>query len=242
MKNAGLIFLAAVLVCLGTGCASSGKTVLRTQREPIALVSVASNWDINWKGEDSLDPDTVIGLAKRSLRKDPDLTFITNAEELINTAEAVIREIMTGPAVISLAEKDRVLFSQAYRNARINKRRIIREEVKPDNYLFVDHRDKNFPSALAAETGIQRTMYVDFNFTKFMATGFAKMGTLRAEVEMAVQILDVSGKTIYKKTVTMGSSSTSKVSNGAYLQTELLSLFEDTIIDVCYELLDILSD
>ena len=232
MKKTVITFLAACLLFSATGCASSGK-VLLSVREPIALASVVSNLDINWKDEDSTSPNSGGFLVKRVLQADPDMTLTTSADELINTAERIIREKLSGPAQITLAEKDTVLFSQAYRNAGINNIQVYRKDTKPEAYKFVNNRDKGFPPALVAETGIQRSMFVEFNFTKDMAKGLGKSGSLRADVEMKVLILDARGKTLYRKTFSVTSISTINVSYGAYSSTGIIELFEPTIADAC---------
>ena len=112
------------LVCLGAGCASSGKAALLEQREPVALVSVVSNWDINWKGEESVKPTQAGPFARRVLRRDSDMTVVSDADELIETAETLIRNIMPGTGVIHFAEKEKLFLSGAYRDALLNKRHI----------------------------------------------------------------------------------------------------------------------
>ena len=242
MKKLGLIWLLAGLSCLAAGCASSGKAALLARRDPIALVSVISNGDINWKGEDPIDVATMGPLARRTLRSDPDMVFVTHAEELIDTAESVFREFMDESMLINLAEKGTVLLSQAYQNAQINRYQASQEQnrelAKPVGYRLIDFRDKNFPAALAAETGIDRFMYLEFNFTKAMATGVGKIGNYKANVEMKVSILNTKGKIIYRRTYVLGSRITGKVSSGAYSGKELLSLCHETVIDLCYEFLD----
>jgi len=243
MKRATVVLLIAVLGCLGTSCLTAGKEILFSQRETIALVSVVSNWDIKWKGEEPTNPRLVATTTRRTLRSDPDLTLISNAEELINTAEELIRDTMADSGgLINLAEKETVLLSRAYQDARLNKYQINREDVSPAGYRLIDYRDKNFSPALAAETGIQRSMFVEFKFTKAMYNGVGKSGNAGADVEMKILILDAQGKTLYIKTFSIGSISTIKVSDGMYSQSGLISLFESVIGDACYEFLYHLED
>ena len=240
MKRNAYIILSSLLICLGAGCASSGKTLLLTQRETIALVSIVANDDINWKGEESIDPNTTIFFTNRNLRNDPDKTIISKTDALMESAEMLIRETLAG-SVINLAERRSVLQSKAYLEAQLNKYQINRKQNKPKDFRFIDHRDKNFFSALAAETGIQRTMFVDFNLTKSMKSGVGKFGSCQAEVEAVFIILDVQGKTIIRKKIELGSLSVIDVSGGVYSHSELMSVFESTIIDACYEFLDYLE-
>jgi len=244
MKKTGFVFLAAALISLGTGCLSAGKAALLAQKDPIALVSIVSNQDINWKDEGSTDPNTAGLLQKRALRADTDMAIITGADELINTADGLIREALTNSGVINLAEKETVLNSQAYANARLNRFQVSRSQdiLKPNNYRYIDIGDKKFPQALESETGIQRSMFVELNFTKSMATGIGKIGSCRANVDMTVTILDALGKTLYKTTVSVGSSDSIKVSNAVYSQSGMIGLLESAITDACDEFLDNLQN
>ena len=237
LKRTGSVLLFALLPFIAAGCASSAKAVF-AQRDPIALVSVTSNGDINWQGEESTNPNTASPLSNRALRTDEDLTLVTSADELINTAEIIIRDKFSFSQQINLAEKETVLLSRAYRNADQNRYQIYDKDVKPEAYEFIDYRDKNFPPALAAETGIQRCMFVEFDFTKVIARGMGKNGNFRANVEMKVFVLDAEGKTLYSKAVSVKSLDTIKVSYRAYSQTGIIELFESTIDDVCDEFLN----
>jgi hypothetical protein len=101
MKRVAFILLFAGLACLA-GCVSSGEFILE-EKSPIALVSVVSNWDINRKEEESINPRSVTTSTRRTLRADPELAIVSNAEELINTAETLFRDTIAGSKLISLA-------------------------------------------------------------------------------------------------------------------------------------------
>jgi hypothetical protein len=240
MKKAGFVFFAAALICMFSGCASSAKAAILAQRDPIALVSVVSNFDINWKDEESASQENF--LTRRTLQNDPDLAVASNAADLITTAESLIRDTMNDSGLIRLAEKQAVLRSQAYREARENRYQLSQSIVKPDGYKVVDFRDNNFFSALAAETGIGRSMFLEFKLTTAMTTGFGKFGNCRAEMEMLVLILDARGKTLFKKGYTILGSETIKVSNGVYSESGLMALFESAFIDACYYFLEDLEN
>jgi hypothetical protein len=143
----------------------------------------------------------------------------------------------TGSPLMTLAAKEMVLNSGSYRNAKTNQQQERQKYVKADGYRLVDYRDKNFSNALAGETGIQRSMFVEFNFTKNMTSGFGKNGNCRAEATMTVLVNNEQGKTIYKNSFSSWSISTVKVSSGTYSQSELLELFEPVIKDLCQEFL-----
>jgi len=225
------IITAAGLVLLGAGCASSARAIVE-QRDPIALVSVASNWDIPWKGEEATNPNALIIIGSSALRNDPDMTLVSNADSLIDTAETLFRENIDSTNPISLADKETVLSSRAYREARTNEP-ARNNRSTPDGYRYVNYRDKAFPAALAGETGVSRVMFVVFDFSKSMYSGLGKNGECRANVDMNVIILDNGGKILYNRTFSSWSSSKIKVSGGVYSQTGLMQLFEEAINEAC---------
>ena len=237
MKKAGLILIVTALVFFTAGCASSARTALLAQKDPIALVSMVSNEDINWEGEPPEDPRVAGPLTKKKLRSDSDLVIVTAADEIINIAEGIFRNTIAASAQISLADKDTVLNSRAYLEAK-EKKYTKRDMVKPDNYRFVDYGDRKFLAALAAETGINRSMFIEFNLTKYMISGIGKFGNARTEVKMLVIILDAKGKTIYRKEHIAVGDSTMHVSNGIYSQMELTELFRESITEACYDFLE----
>jgi len=230
---------AFLAVLLGSGCTSSGSAVF-SQRDPIALVSFVSNADINWKGEDPVKPGTLAVLTGRALRQNPDNTVVTGADEVLDAAELLFRTTMAGSVQINLAEKEMVLNSSAYRNARLNQYPN-RDMASAGDYSFIDYRDKNFSSALAAETGIQRSMYLEFNLDKNVTKGIAKNGNLWANVEMKVRILDAQGKTLYYKIIKSQSPDSIKVSNWVYSQSGFIALVESAMEDVYREFLYTIS-
>ena len=238
----GFVFIAIGLICFGSGCTSSAKAALINQKDPIALVSMVSNLDIHWKDEEPVNPKGSNFLNRRALRSDPDLTVTLTAEELIITAETLFRNTMADSGLINLAEKEMVVFSPAYQNARINRYQEDWEMVKPENYRLVDFRDKSLFPVLASETGFQRFMFVEFYFTTAMGTGVGKLGTCLANTEMKVLILDAQGKTLFRKTVAEWSRSTIKVKNGVYSRTAMMDLFEAAILEACHEFLYQVTD
>jgi len=238
MKKAGLLLCTAVMVFLGTSCVSAGREALIYDIQPIALVSVVSNWDINWRGEDPVNPALFGAPVRRALRADPDLAILSNAEELIITAERIFRDSMAvSGGLITLADREQVFNSRAYQEAQLNRRRMNRAYVMPEGYRLIDPRDRNFSQALAAETGIQRSMFVEFTFTKAMRSGFGKNGTCGAELDMRVLILNAEGRRLYSRTFTLGSRGTIGVSGGMYSRSGLMSLFESAIIDASFDFL-----
>jgi hypothetical protein len=98
---------------------------------------------------------------------------------------------------------------------------------------MVNYRDKGFPANMAKETGIGAYIFVTFNFTKKMASGFGKNGTFRAQLEMAVAILNQAGKQIYSKTFTLSGYDRISVSGGAYYHEDLIDSFQEIIAEAC---------
>ena len=235
MKRTGVILFLLSMVFLWTGCASTKSSVVYDQKDPIALVSVVSNGDINWIDEEPIDPKSGGFFTDKFAKGDPDVVFVTSAAKLINTAETIFLNAAAESPLVNLAEKGTVLNSRSYRDARINQYQAKREYVISGGYRFVDFRDKEFPSALAEETGIQRCMFVEFDFTKAMVSGFGKQGSCRAEVTMKIIVNDAKGKTVYRNSTSFWSRDTIKVSGGTYSQSELLALFEPVISILCSE-------
>ena len=236
MKKAGIISVAALFLLSAVGCASSGKAIIG-QKDPIALVSVVSNREINWKDEAPTDSNTFLIYGNRTRQEDPDMTLTSYADEFINTAETLFRKAIDSTNLISLADKETVLSSSAYREAKTNDpaRNTL---VKPAEYRFINYRDKEFPAAMVNATGIQRVMFVEFDFTKSMYSGFGKNGECRAEVDMIIRIMDSRGKTLYNNKFSSLSRSTIRVSWAVYSHTGLLELFESAINYACRDFLD----
>jgi hypothetical protein len=140
-----------------------------------------------------------------------------------------------------MAPGETVLNARSYNEAKLNPFHLRKKMVKPEGYRLVHYKDKNFQAAFAAETGIEKTMYVTLTLTKSMATGVGKNGYCRADAAMAVMIKDSRGKTLWNKTYEVRSTDRTKVSGGAYSGDELLALFPGIITDACLDFLDDLS-
>ena len=239
MKKTGLILLAAILLIVGAGCVTTNTSVLTAERDPIALVGMVSNMYVFWHEEEPIGPEPIGFVIPRAFRRDPDLVFAARADEIINTAEIMFRDALADSPLINLAEREAVLSSRTYQNARIQRRQAYDEMTMPTGYRFVDIRDRDFFSALARETGIQRSMFVEFDFTKAMSGGmaFGKSGNMRAELAMRVSVLDAQGRVIFRKSYTGWSDSTIEVSGGMYSQIGLTEIFESALGEVIFEFL-----
>jgi hypothetical protein len=202
---------------------------------------VISNYDINWDGEGpslqrSLATNTG-AFVKKALRRNNQETKvrISKADDLINEADLLLRGITADAGIAAFAAKDAVISSRAYAGARINPRQDNEDTVAAEGYRFVYFRDKAFPENLARETGAGSLMFVTFTFTKFMASGVAKNGALRAKVDMNVQIISAAGKNVFNRSFNLTSSEKIPVSGGFYEEPDMMQLFHSAVSDVCYE-------
>ena len=239
MQKIKIILGITAILLFGASCASQNTAAILADREPIALVSMASNMYAFWHGEDPIGPEVIGFLAPRALRTDPDMVVAARLDELINTAEAMFRTVLADSSFINLAEREMVLSSQAYQNAREQRRRPYTNMAMPAGYKFVDFRDGDFFSALASETGIQRSMFVEFDFTKSMSGmfGFGQSGSLRADLTMRVLIFDAQGRRLFRNSYTVWSDSTISVSSGAYSESGMIELIESALLDIYGEFL-----
>jgi hypothetical protein len=240
MKRYGII---VVFVWIILGCATFGKGRELSSYAPVGIVYVASNYDINWHGEEPAVSDESNYLFDNifSKRRAETMTRISKADGLVNEADTLLRKTLSDSGIAAFAEKESMINSRSYTEAKTNRRLERKEFVKAEGYRFINFRDKAFPGALARETGINSTMYVTFNFTKVMASGIGKRGTMRAQVATTALIIDASGKTLYNTTRTLKSADKISVSGGFYDEDELTELFRATISDACYDLVSVFT-
>ena len=229
------IFLALVILAV-SGCASTKSGIF--SEAPIALVSVAANYDINWKGEGTISDSAISRMVRRTMGADEEWVIFTRADTIIDEIEEMIRNTLETSPLVSLAPRDDVLRSRAYNEARINLVQEREQMVKPTGYRLINYRDNNFFPALARETGIERSLFITLDLTKEMHGGFGKNGNCRASVEMTVMLKDSRGKNLFNKTYHAFSRGTTKVTSGAYSQEELLDLLRSAISNACQNFLD----
>jgi hypothetical protein len=234
MKRYGII---VIFVWLILGCASFGKGRELSPYAPVGIAYVVSNYDISWHGEEPAVSDgsnnPFSNLFNR--RRDETKTKISRADELVNEADAILRDTLSRSEIAVFAEKETLVNSRSYAEAEKSRRLEGSGAIKAAGYDFIDFRDKTFPGKLAQETGINSVMYVTFKFAKVMASGIGKQGTMRAQAAMTTLLIDASGKTIYNKTRTLKSADKIPVSGGAYDPDELMELFRSVISDACYD-------
>jgi hypothetical protein len=235
------ILIAGIFACLCMGCISTEKARI-TAASPVAVISVVSNYDINWDGEGPSLSSSVSSKAGRlfwgAIRKpvDDGQVDISTADIILDEADAILRETIAGSGLTAVVDKDRVINAPAYGQAKLN----IRQEkddniVAAEGYRLVNSRDKTLAAALSGETGAGSCMSVVFNFTKVVASGVGKNGTMRAQVVMTVIMVTASGKTIYNRTHRVVSEEKIDVRGGSYNEEEFAELLRSAVSDVCYE-------
>jgi hypothetical protein len=206
-----------------------------THYAPTGIVSVASNYDINWFGEQPLVQNSVSDFIRNTLwrRNDQEMVIVSKADVLVNDADSLLRTALAGAGFGEFAEKDRILQAQSYSNGKINPIQEKNGMIPAEGYRLVYYRDKAFIANMAGETGIQSGMFVAFNFTKNMASGIGKQGTFRVQIDMEVIMVNREGKMIYSKTFNITGHDRIPVSGGAYYHEDLMDSFQDILAEAC---------
>ena len=232
----GTLWIIAITL-IALGCATTGKGAIFSGT-PIALVSVVSNYDINWKGEEPTSSSVVSDAIRRIMRANEDWVIVTKADIIIDEAEEIIRSSLEKSPQVTLAPKEDVFNARSYNEARLNTNQANGQMVKPAGYRMVFHRDKNFFPNFAKETGIDKTLFITLDLTKEMSSGIGKNGSYRGRATMTVLLKDMRGKDLFNKIYEVPSRDNAKVTSGAYSQEELLELLRSAINDACLDFLD----
>jgi hypothetical protein len=228
---------AAMFLFSMLACASFGKAKDFTPYAPMGLVTVTSNYDINWIGEKTIESGANISnFVRRSLRiaTDKNKVRVSKTGDIINEADSLLRKILTEAEVFHLEDKGRLINSATYAWGGENRGIIPENTVVADGYKFINYRDKEFSAELALETGVKSMLYINFEFTKEFVSGFAKTGKCRARVMMTAILVDPSGKIIRRREFDTFSRDLIAVSDGAYIEEELMELFKEPIGEACY--------
>ena len=201
---------------------------------PMGIISVVSNEDINWRGEETIASGGTAGdFVRRALglRRDDEKVLASNAEGLINEAEGTLRKILAEAGVFGLADKERVTSSTAYARAEADRGT---DQAAAEDYRFVRYRDRKMIAELCRETGLGSLLHVNFEFTKEMVSGIGKNGKCRANVIMTAILLSPEGKILLRKEIETFSSEKIEVSGGGYSHQELMEIFKEPIGEACY--------
>ena len=237
IKNLPLC-IAALSLLLFSACASF-RTRDFSSHAPLALVTVVSNQDIYWLGE---NPSSAIDLAvtdfvrdRLGLRRDGATVRISNAGELINEADEILRKVLSEAGVFRLVDKELVINSQSYTSAGSESPRGRTQRlVAARGYRFIEHNDRRFAANLSRELGANSLLFVTFEFNKEMVSGFGNTGTFRARVTMETVMVNASGRRLFRDEITTLGSERIAVRSRAYYQEDLMDMLREAIGEACY--------
>ena len=231
-----LLPLTAMIMSAAAGCATMDRSEL-FGRSPIALVSVVSNNEVNWKGEGPFSPVMITRATRRTMQDNPDLVYNTTADAFIDEIEESIRTTLEKSPHITFASKETVLHSRSYSEAKPFN--YVKNEITmPSGYRYINSRDKNYLAASYRENGTSNHLFITLQLEKEMSSGFSKNGSFRIIVQMTVLLKDESGKTLFNKNYTVYSRDHANVSGGLYSEFEIRKMLLTSIQDACYYLID----
>ena len=231
------LLLCVLIIAFLSACSSVPKSKIFGE-SPIALVSIVSNDEINWKDEGPINPNIITRSTRRAMEEDPDKAFMTKAADIMGDIESVIRATMSASPYVNFAPKETVFDSVSYEEARLNSHHEKAEMAQPDGFRFINFRDKNFMKSFYGETGLNKFMFITLDLTKNMSGGFSKFGNFRAIINMSVMLKDDRGRTLFNKKYEVYSRTQGKVSGGIYSHSEFADMLLEAIQDACYNLLD----
>lgn len=223
-----IVLVGILLSILLTGCASTASLKNAEELSPMSIVSVTSNSEIIWFGEKQKKSGLLDSILKKVVDEsdEDDLAvLLSRTKPLLTEAENSLIEALNSVDSVSLVNKEVVLNSNAYLNAKIDKNMEKLEKISPDGYRFVNSKDKKFLKNMNKEIGSSSNVYVDFTFSKKMVTGVGKNGKLGACVEIYVKIVDTKGKIIFQKIYTGISDDSTAIALGVYDPQSLVDLF-----------------
>jgi hypothetical protein len=232
LKWVGLTALTFLL----PACASLGKAKDFSPHAPMGLVTVISNYDINWVGEKTIKTGgdlTDFVREKLGIQRDSATARISNAETLINEADSLLRKAISTAELFRLADKDQLVRAETYAWGGSGRKPKMTGMITAEDYKPLSHRDKEFAAKLAEETGIHSLLYVTFTFNKEMFSGVGKNGKCRAKVILSAVLINPAGKIIYRKDIETYSQERIAVTNGAYVEGELMELFQEAAAQAC---------
>jgi hypothetical protein len=237
MKFVKLLKLFVIMALLLSSCASSGKSKDFSANAPMGLVTVISNYDINWAGEKTYESaGALTDFVRKALgfERDKATVRVSNAGLLVNEADSLLRRVIGEAGVFRLEDKDRLVNSVSYAWGGNGKKAKMTGMINAESYKPVTYRDRDFAAKLATETGIQSLLYITFTFNKEMISGFSKTGKCRAKVIMSAMLISPGGKILYRKEINTHSRDKIAVADGAYSEEELMDLFREAVGEACY--------
>jgi hypothetical protein len=235
MKNVKPVLALSLCALLVSSCAElKGYKVNLKPVLPIAVVSITSNKEITWEGEDK----TFKSIFTRS--KDKTKTYISDADNLINDGEAMFWDSVSRAALPPSAflAKAQVQASQVYQAGPLNRHLNDEDHLTASGYRCVNYKDKQFVTSLCKDLNAKGLMFINFTVTKVLAKGIGKTGSMRAQVEMDIIIEDSTGKVLYDRGEEATSYDTVKVSFGNYVDDDLQGICKEAMGSVIDEFLD----
>lgn len=207
------------------GCASSGNVKGLSTFSPFGVVSVSSNSEVTWFGEEKKSSG-MLGDTLRIAVKSQNNGLVTKADEILATT-------LNKASGIRVIDKKTILNSKTYVSSKENMMAKLSDLVQPAGYKFINQKDAAFVAKMAEETGVTGNIYVTFNFTKRIVTGIAKNGSMGAYVTMNVIIMNASGKPVLQKSYYGASDQNIMLIAGVYDPMALLNLFPTAITAAC---------
>lgn len=224
MKKFLLLGVCVVLV----GCASTGSVKKVSDVSPMGIVSVMSNNDITWYGEEKKSKGILGNLVEKKIDK----AIGENGEALLPSAEKALFEACK-KNTIQMIDSSKILNSKEYQNAKEDKLSKNSGLIVPVGYRYITNKDTALLKQLVKNTNMKSGLYVYFGFQKNMSTGVTKNGVAKACVTMNVVLVDVNGKPIRQKSYFASSKDTFTIVGGVYKPDSLMALFPDAINQVC---------
>ena len=234
-----LLCITAASLLLLSACGGFPRARTRdfSAHAPLALVTVVSNQDIYWYGENAFGSNNplVTNIVRDQFglrRAERETVRISDASELINEAEQMLRMVLSESDVFRLVDRELVINSASYIAAGSDTPRRARQ-IAAQGYRFIDHNDRQFAARLSQELGVNSLLFVTFDFNKEMASGFGKTGTCRARVRMETVLVDSSGRRLFRDEFNTISSDRISVRNGTYYHDEMIDLLREAIGEAC---------
>ena len=236
-----LVFAAVLAVSLlFSACSSFDPFEDLSLLDPMGIVRVSSNTEIDWHAEE--DGNTLGGSllgavanAVVSEAKDENVSnLLSRADLLVDQAEAALRVSLEEVGTVTIADKESVLTSGAYDNVDDTLKFEHTNTLRAEGYKYFSPNDeKALASRLRKEIGTKSLLYADFTFEKIMDSGVDKNGMMAVGVEMWIQMYNDEGDRIYAQGYRAQSDKTIPVVAGLYDPHDMMALFPPVIDEVC---------
>ena len=231
LKKTGAVAL--LILTAAAGCSTVPRDF--SAHTPMGLVMVLSNQNINWFDERNPSSDgDIADLIRNLLGTESDGTTVrdSRADFIVNEADTILRIFLTEAGVFNLADKEHVILNRDY--AAAPQGRTPSNQITAQGYRYINYRDSEFNTRISGAMGLQSLLYVTFEFSKEMISGFGRTGRARVRVAMNTIMVNSAGRVMYRDEIITHSRETMDVSSGFYLEEELMDLFIEAIGEACY--------